>query len=136
MDLSFRGQTAAGASWAVKLALEALATVEVEESSDAAFGAGAQFHVRFVGPKIAGRRAAVARPQAFPPRRRSQARSPFVREGQTLRCSAAGGYFQVLGPASGSGLTLRNVDPFTLPAAAVAEFEGLCSRTRRTPPLP
>jgi len=57
----------AGASWAVKLALEALATVE-EESSDA-FGAGAQFHVRFVGPKIAGRRAAVARPQAFPPRR-------------------------------------------------------------------
>ena len=68
MDLSFRGQTAAaGASWAVKLALEALATVE--ESSDAAFGAGAQFHVRFVGPKSAGRRAAVARPQAFPPRR-------------------------------------------------------------------
>ena len=70
MDLSFRGQTAAaGASWAVKLALEALATVEVEEFSDAAFGAGAQFHIRFVGPKIAGRRAAVARPQAFPPRR-------------------------------------------------------------------
>jgi hypothetical protein len=50
VDLSFRGQAAAaGASWAVKLALEALATVEVEESSDAAFG-GAQFHVRFVGP--------------------------------------------------------------------------------------
>ncbi len=61
--------------------------------------------------------------------------APFAREVQTLRCSAAGGYFQVLGPASGSGLTLRNVGPFTLPAA-VAEFEGLCSRARRTPPLP
>ena len=41
-------------------------------------------------------------------------------------------------PTIASGLTpLRNVGPFTLPAAAtVAEFEGLCSRARRTPFAP